>query len=284
MNNKMLQMIIPAYGNGKKLTMFIELIKKFIKKNIGLQKQGKPRWDINKTICGILYYLKSGCQWRLLPSIFGKWRTIYGWYRSFNKLETFKRLWQEIVKYAGSKEILKVNDILGDGSLILTTSNIEIKAKNPRIKNKNCINRLILTDKNGLPISLLLAKGTAHDTNYLIPLIDQIKELIQLPENFTVHADKGFDSISNRWGISLRSGTSVIPVRDIGFDTEYPKCKDKKRPIVEHALAWINAFKALKVIATKLISNLYENTYFVFATIISRVLKIKDIKTLIRYV
>jgi hypothetical protein len=281
MKHIMLQMLFPAYGNSEKLKLFIQLVEKFIKKNIGRQKRGKRRWNLRKIICGILYYLKSGCQWRLLPPIFGKWRTIYGWHMKFTRLEIFKRLWKEIIKYAGTTGIFKVNNILCDGSLVLTVSNISAKSKNPRMKNKNCINRLVLTDKNGLVLALLIEKGTAHDTNFLIPLIDQAKELIELPKYFTAHGDKGFDSLHNRWQISLRGGCSEIPVRNMDYSVDYPKTRDTKRPIVEHAFAWINAFKALKVIATKKIDHLYENTFFVLATITTRVLKQKDLKIII---
>jgi Putative transposase of IS4/5 family (DUF4096) len=166
MKQKMLQMLVPVLGNLKKLKLFLDLLLKFIKKIIGPQKRGKKRSMLFKVICGILYYLKTGCQWRLLPFSFGKWRTIYGWYAKFCKLQIFKNLWQKIVQFTDSQKLFNLKDILGDGSLVLTTSNIKIKEKNPRVKNKNCINRLALTDKKGLPIALLIAPGTAHDTRF----------------------------------------------------------------------------------------------------------------------
>ena len=67
MKQRMLQMLISVYGNFKKLKLFIEFIKKFIRKIIGVQKHGKRRHNLGKVIFGILYYIKSGCQWRLLP-------------------------------------------------------------------------------------------------------------------------------------------------------------------------------------------------------------------------
>jgi transposase len=282
MKHEMLQMLVSGTENLKKEKLLIDLIIKFIKKTIGTQKRGKKRIGLYKVICGILYYLKTGCQWRCLPQVFGKWRTVYGWYAKLCEHECFKKLWIELIKYADSKRLLSLKDILCDGSLVLTTSSISIKKKNPRVKNKNCINRLILTDKNGLPIALLLAPGTAHDTNFLIPLVDQAQEQIKLPKNFCAHADKGFDSVRNRWQISLRGGKSEIPVRNHGFTIAYPKIRDSIRPIVEHAFAWINSFKALKTISTKRLENLYENTFLIFSTIIARFLKLKDIKTMIR--
>ena len=189
MKQKMLQMFVSIYGDLKKIECLLAIIRKFIKKYIGAQKQGKRRWNLTKIILGILYYLKSGCQWRLLPIIFGKWRTVYGWYRIFTNLEIFKKIWTTITQYADSIGTLNTKNVLGDGSLVLTVSSIQIKSKNPRMKSKNCINRLILTDQNGFALSLLIAKGTAHDTTFLIPLIDLASNVVSLPKNFIAHEE-----------------------------------------------------------------------------------------------
>lgn len=37
---------------------------------------GRPPYDLRCVINGILYLLKTGCQWRMLPWEFGKWNTI----------------------------------------------------------------------------------------------------------------------------------------------------------------------------------------------------------------
>lgn len=124
MKQKMLQILKPIYKeNVKKLDLFVELIKKFIKKIIGKQKRGKKRLNLNKVICGILFYLKTGCQWRLLPDIFGKWRTVYGWYDRLCKLNCFEELWHKIIRYASSNNILQLKHLLVDGSLAISLSN-----------------------------------------------------------------------------------------------------------------------------------------------------------------
>ncbi|HJY82358.1 MAG TPA: transposase [Candidatus Binatia bacterium] len=38
---------------------------------------GRPPSDRRCVLKGILYLLKTGCQWRMLPREFGKWSTIY---------------------------------------------------------------------------------------------------------------------------------------------------------------------------------------------------------------
>lgn len=49
-----------------------------------VKKRTKPRTvDLYDVFCGVLYVLKSGCQWRMLPNDFPKWRTVYEYYRKW---------------------------------------------------------------------------------------------------------------------------------------------------------------------------------------------------------
>lgn len=282
MKQNALQMLLSVYGNFKKLKLFIKLLVKFIRKIIGKQKTGKRRVNLEFALGGILYYVKSGCQWRLLPNEFGKWRTIYGWYSRLNKLNIFGQVWEFINNFAVNCDKISLKRLLIDGSLLLTTSPIELKSKNPRMKSKNCVNRLIMTNGKGIPLVLHLAKGTAHDSTFLPELLAQVNDKYSLTKGFYVHGDKGFDSLKNRLFISRMQGLVEIPLRNHGFTIPYPSFKDKKRPIIEHTFAWINAFKNLKTISTSKLQNLYQNHFLVFAIITSRFLTFKDMNMLIK--
>jgi len=49
------------------------------------RKRTKPRQvDLYEVFCGVLYVLKSGCQWRMLPSDFPKWSTVYHYFCQWN--------------------------------------------------------------------------------------------------------------------------------------------------------------------------------------------------------
>ena len=46
-----------------------------------LRKTTKPRTvDLYEVFCAVLYLLKSGCQWRMLPGEFPKWRTVHSYF------------------------------------------------------------------------------------------------------------------------------------------------------------------------------------------------------------
>jgi len=52
----------------------------------GVRKKTKPRTvDLYEVFCGVLYLLKSGCQWRMLPSDFPKWRTVYAYFEKWRE-------------------------------------------------------------------------------------------------------------------------------------------------------------------------------------------------------
>jgi len=68
------------------------------------RKKTKPRSvDLYDVFCGVLYLLKSGCQWRMLPSDFPKWRTVHEYFQIWSQKEIYKQksLLEEVLKKIG---------------------------------------------------------------------------------------------------------------------------------------------------------------------------------------
>ena len=52
----------------------------------GVRKRTKPRTvDLYEVWCAVLYLLKSGCQWRMLPSEYPKWRTVHSYFAKWSE-------------------------------------------------------------------------------------------------------------------------------------------------------------------------------------------------------
>ena len=41
--------------------------------------------DLYEVLCAVLYLLRTGCQWRFLPSEFPKWTTVYAYWRKWSE-------------------------------------------------------------------------------------------------------------------------------------------------------------------------------------------------------
>ena len=65
------------------------------------KKKTKPREvDLYRVFCGVLYILKTGCQWKQLPKAYPKWRTVHAYYLQWNKKQDLQTdsLLEQILK------------------------------------------------------------------------------------------------------------------------------------------------------------------------------------------
>ncbi|OLU33131.1 transposase [Pseudomonas sp. PA15(2017)] len=50
------------------------------------RKRTKPRTvELYEVWCAVLYLLKTGCQWRFLPSDFPRWQTVHRYFRQWSE-------------------------------------------------------------------------------------------------------------------------------------------------------------------------------------------------------
>ena len=50
------------------------------------RRKTKPRTvDLYEVFCAVLYLLRTGCQWRALPSDFPKWRTVHSYFAQWSE-------------------------------------------------------------------------------------------------------------------------------------------------------------------------------------------------------
>jgi hypothetical protein len=83
------------------------------------RKKTKPRnVDLYDAFCGVLYVLKSGCQWAMLPSDFPKWRTVYNYFQ----------IWSEPVA-AHRAAIAPLHQPLAAGALDDATTTLDVVLK-----------------------------------------------------------------------------------------------------------------------------------------------------------
>jgi predicted type IV restriction endonuclease len=71
------------------------------------RKQTRPRTiDLYDVFCGVLYILKSGCQWRMLPIDYPKWRSCHHYFSiwSEKKDDETDSILEQVLKKIGRKD------------------------------------------------------------------------------------------------------------------------------------------------------------------------------------
>ncbi len=63
-----------------------------------LKTVGRPIVKYRKVLDGILYVLRTGCQWKLIPKEFGSGSTHHRRFQEWNKLDVFKKMWSRLLK------------------------------------------------------------------------------------------------------------------------------------------------------------------------------------------
>ena len=53
-----------------------------------------------EVVNAIFYFLKTGCQWRLLPSDFPPWQTVYRYFIDWRKQRVWKKIQQSLYEQA----------------------------------------------------------------------------------------------------------------------------------------------------------------------------------------
>ena len=61
---------------------------------------GRPPCSRRQVINGILYVTKTGCQWRMLPPEFGRWKTVYGYFHRWSPAGC----WQQMLETLTQRE------------------------------------------------------------------------------------------------------------------------------------------------------------------------------------
>ena len=51
------------------------------------KKTAPCKVDLYDVLCAVLYLLRSGCQWRMLPDSFPKWRTVHAYFQIWSQVD-----------------------------------------------------------------------------------------------------------------------------------------------------------------------------------------------------
>jgi putative transposase len=194
------------------------------------------KYDLREIINAILYVVKTGCQWRMLPGDFPNWPIVYYYFSRWKKNglweEVHESLVEKIRKREGRDEEPTVG-IIDAQSVKNTLVSSEDKGFDAGKKIKG-IKRHIMVDTLGLILAVVIQGASVQDRNGALEVIEKMVE--SWKRIIRIFADGGY------------SGTLINKVKGrFKIDLEIIKRQESdsfkvlpKRWIVERTFAWLD--------------------------------------------
>jgi transposase len=136
---------------------------------------------------------------------------------------------------------LELSEVAVDGCITKAPRGGEKAGKSPVDRGKQGIKRSMAVDARGIPVGTVTAAANRHDCPLLVPTLKAVSETLgKLPEETSVHLDRGYDSERTRERLE-----------ELGLECEISG-KSKPAPfwatrrwVVERTSSWHNAHKKL---------------------------------------
>jgi len=64
---------------------------------------GRPIISFRRVLNGIIYVLRTGCQWKMLPREYGSGSTCHRRFQQWVKIDIFKKIWIKLLKIYDNK-------------------------------------------------------------------------------------------------------------------------------------------------------------------------------------
>jgi transposase len=119
---------------------------------------------------------------------------------------------------------------------------------NPTDRRRPGSKHHLLTDAQGIPLSVILTEANRHDVTQLLPLLEAVPPIAGKPgrprqKPDLVQADRGYDSQPHRDALKERGIESEIARRF----TAHGSGLGKTRWVVERTIAWLHQFRRLRI-------------------------------------
>lgn len=211
---------------------------------------GRPRTSFRVVLDGIVYRMRSGCQWNQMPRRFGADSTVHGWFQRFVADGVLVEIWAAMVAECEELGALGWEWQAADGVMGKSRFEGAKRGPNPTDRAKMGTKKHLLVEQDGGPLGLAVDGANVNDHKLLEATIDGIVIERPDPDEVLQHLclDKAYD---NRPTQEVCERAGYLPhVRRIGeekLDHRGRKSHPARRWVVERTIAWLQRCRAILI-------------------------------------
>lgn len=207
----------------------------FIKSSLDLNER-KRKHDLRLIWNAIHFLVKTGCQWRMLPSNFPKWQLVYYYYSKWARLEIYDLILEKLRGKVRVKLNQNEEPSLGimDSQSVRWGNNRALNGIDGNKKVKG-IKRHVIVDKNGFLIAIMVCVANIHDSKAALLLMRVLKEFLCSIK--VIVADGGY---RGELADTVKKGFNYIIEVVMRSDKESNFKPVNKRWVVERTFAWFD--------------------------------------------
>jgi putative transposase len=225
-----------------------ELIEPLLPPDEARPQGGRPPLPNYQVLCGILYRLHTGCQWKAIPSRFGAGSTLHRRFQHWVECGAFDKIFAILVCVYDELKGVGWEWMSLDGAIVKAPKGGDDTGRNPTDRGKLGTKRHVLADERGVPIAVETSGANVNDGQMVEQTLDAIPGVLQEegagPENLCM--DKAYDSKKIDDAVESRG---INPhTRRRGEPPLIGSYKGKaRRWVVERTNSWHNRFRGLLV-------------------------------------
>ncbi|MGH2360532.1 MAG: IS5 family transposase [bacterium] len=260
---------------------FWSLIAPLLGPEKALGTPGRPAVPFRRVFDGILYVLRTGCQWSALPRTeYAPKSTVWGRFPQGAAAGVFQQAWLRVRVYYDLEVGIEWKWQALDGAITKAPLGGEATGPSPVDRAKSGTKRSVLSEGRGAPRAVVAAGANVPDKALALETVDRANGLPPAKGGKRVHPlclDAGYEYADVIAGMLERDYRLHLkrrrePTLEVPPEKKYPA----RRWVVERTHAWHNKFRRVLVRWEKKLAHYYAMLDLASTLIVYRLIATAD--------